>query len=191
MKLHQAKLRIQQEYKQKQKAAETQRRIQRSVVTSEVRVRKMVAREELVQKVKEQTKTKLTQVATKDANAYSELLKKLIVQTLIKLNESKVEVQCREVDVKIVQKVMQDAATQYQQLIADACKEKVKVEITLSNKSLPGPSTGDGTPSCAGGVKVLAKGGRIICDNTLDSRLNIAFQDLMPVIRQMLFTTPL
>ena len=191
VKVHDAKLKIQKEAAERQKAADTQRRIQRSVVSSEVRVRKMVARDQMVQKVKVQTKERLASQATRDPNAYAGMLLKLIVQGLIKLNESRVEVQCREMDAKLVQGVADKAARQYEQMILDACKERVKVEVVLSQKPLPGPANGSGAPSCSGGVKLLARGGRIVCDNTLDSRLNIAFEDLMPVVRKMLFSAPL
>ncbi len=39
----------------------------------------------------------------------------------------------------------------------------------------------------AGGVKLTADRGRIICDNTLDARLDIAFDELIPRIRKGLF----
>ena len=193
VKVHDAKLKIQKEYKEKQKTAETQRRIQRAVVYSEIRIRKMQAREQLVAKVKEQTMAKLAASVTRDANAYATLLAKLVVQGLIMLNETKVEVKCREADVRIVQAVMDKAARQYEKLVHDATQETIKVEVTLNDKYLaaaPGAAA-QGAATCIGGVKLLAKGGRIVVDNTLDSRLSIAFEDLMPTIRKMLFSQPL
>jgi V-type H+-transporting ATPase subunit E len=149
-------------------------------VSGEVRVRKMQARDELVQKVKKAAVQKLASHATANQASYAELLKKLVVQGLIKLNESRVEVQCREVDVRIVQKVLEPAAREYERMILDACKETVRVEVVLQDsKYLPGPAAGDGALACAGGVKMSAKHGRIMLDNTLDARLGIAFDDLM------------
>jgi len=189
MKVHQAKLKILQDVKQKQKDIETQRRIQRSIIMAEVRVRKMHKRDELVQKVKAMALSKVTAAVSADQKNYEVLLKKLLIQGMIKLNEAKVQVQCREIDVRTVQKIMEPAAREYEKMIQEACKETVKVEASLSNKTLPGPSMGDGTPSCAGGLKILARDGKIICDNTLNSRLEIAFADLMPIIRSLLFKT--
>jgi len=187
MKVHQAKLKILQDFKQKQKDAETQRRIQRSIVTAEVRVRKMQKREELVQKVKSLALARVTQAVKTDQKTYESLLKKLILQGLIKLNEAHLEVQCREIDVRTVERVLEPAAREYEKMIQETCGEKVSVQVTLSRKMLPGPDIGDGTPSCAGGVKICAREGKIVCDNTINSRLDIAFADLMPVIRSMLF----
>ena len=158
IKVHQAKLRIQAEYKQKEKDADTQRRIQRAIVSGEVRIRKMQKRDELVQKVKQAAIVKLASAATSNPTAYAELLKKLIIQGLIKLNESRVEVQCREVDLPIVRKVLEPAAREYEKMILDSCKESIKVEVVLlEGKMLPGPTATNGSQTCAGGVKISAK----------------------------------
>lgn len=41
--------------------------------------------------------------------------------------------------------------------------------------------------SSPGGVAVSASHGRIVCDNTLSSRLSVVYQELLPKIRGMLF----
>lgn len=182
-------MKILSDIKQKQKDAETQRRITRSIVNAEIRVRKMHKREELVQKVKAQSLATVIDAIGKDQKNYELLLKKLLIQAMIKLNESHLEVIAREIDVRTVQKVLEPACREYEAMILEACGETIKMEVTLSKKTLPGPSTGDGTPSCAGGIKVSAKNGKVVLDNTIDSRLSIAFADLMPTIRKVLFTT--
>ena len=39
----------------------------------------------------------------------------------------------------------------------------------------------------SGGVVVTCCNGRIICDNTLDSRVDLAYEKLQPVIRRLLY----
>ena len=41
----------------------------------------------------------------------------------------------------------------------------------------------------AGGVVVSCCDGRIICDNTLDARVELAYEEMLPVIRRMLYPT--
>ncbi|CAI5743405.1 unnamed protein product [Peronospora destructor] len=41
-----------------------------------------------------------------------------------------------------------------------------------------------------GGVVLYAKRGKIVCDNTLDTRLDQIYYDLKPTVRKMLFSTP-
>ncbi len=45
--------------------------------------------------------------------------------------------------------------------------------VTVSEQTLP-------SRSCTGGVVLSALDGKIVLNQTLDERLNIAFQDLMP-----------
>jgi len=182
MLVHNAKLKLQQEFKQKEKDFEVQKRIRKSVAIGEARVKKMVTREGLVQEVKEEAAGKLAKIAAEDQGAYKELLRKLIVQGLIKLNESQVIVMCREVDAKTVGTLLDSCSETYKTMIKEACNEDVKCSLTLNqSKFLP--------TACAGGVKMVAMNGRIVLDNTLDSRLSIAFHDLMPTIRSTLFST--
>jgi len=52
----------------------------------------------------------------------------------------------------------------------------------------PGPSKAtEGMSSCYGGIKLSAKNGKIVCKNTLDSRLDLSFQQLQPQVRGLLF----
>jgi V-type H+-transporting ATPase subunit E len=41
--------------------------------------------------------------------------------------------------------------------------------------------------SSNGGVKLTALGGKIVCDNTMSSRLALVYSELMPSIREILF----
>jgi len=43
--------------------------------------------------------------------------------------------------------------------------------------------------TCAGGVILATKGSRIICNNTLDVRLQLAYEQAVPAIRAKLFKT--
>jgi V-type H+-transporting ATPase subunit E len=38
-----------------------------------------------------------------------------------------------------------------------------------------------------GGVLLTALGGKIVCDNTMASRLNLVYEELLPSIRAILF----
>jgi len=98
----------------------------------------MVTREGLVQEVKEEAAGKLAKIAAEDQGAYKELLRKLIVQGLIKLNESQVIVMCREVDAKTVGTLLDSCSETYKTMIKEACNEDVKCSLTLNqSKFLP------------------------------------------------------
>lgn len=69
------------------------------------RVKKMRARDELLENLKNECLEQLATVA-KDSAKYAILIKQLIVQGLIKIEEQKVEIQCREEDKATVNKVV-------------------------------------------------------------------------------------
>ncbi len=110
----------------------------KSVAIGEARVKKMITREELVQEVKEEAASKLAKIASEDQGAYKDLLRKLIVQGLIKLNESQVVVLCREVDAKTISTLLDSCTDTYKKMIKEACSEDVKCSVSLNQtKFLP------------------------------------------------------
>ena len=92
-------------------------------------------------------------------------------------------------DEDVVKAVIPNAKATYQKMLADAGVSGVECEVVLNTNEddyLPPAPTGDGAVSCAGGVRLVAHNGCIVYDNTLDSRLAIAFQDLQPYVRSLL-----
>ncbi len=68
----------------------------------------------------------------------------------------------------------------------------VKVNEDAAKYLAPPPGAAraeEGTKSCAGGVVLTANAGRIVCDNTLNARLDIVVEDLLPRLRTALFPT--
>jgi len=190
MMVHNAKLKMQQDFKQMEKDIETQKRIVKAKAEGSNRVKLMNERELLIQSVKDEAIVALLP-ATSDKKKYQEVLKQLIIQGLVKINESNVQILCRECDVPLVKSAMIEASPGYIKLIKEATGATATCNLTLNpdGQCLPPPPDGSGAKSCAGGVKLLAHGGRLILDNTLDSRIEIAYEQLMPSIRSILFST--
>ncbi|KAG0491815.1 hypothetical protein HPP92_005213 [Vanilla planifolia] len=42
-------------------------------------------------------------------------------------------------------------------------------------------------PFCSGGVVLASRDGKIVCENTLDARLDVVFRKKLPEIRKLLF----
>jgi vacuolar-type H+-ATPase subunit E/Vma4 len=64
-----------------------------------------------------------------------------------------------------------------------------KVTVNESTFLPPDPSTvaSPDLPSCCGGIVALNGNSTISCANTLDARLDIAFDEQLPVIREKIF----
>ena len=191
MMVHNAKMKIQEEYKKKEKNVDIQKRIKRSNELGQAKVRKMKSREQMLDDIKADAMLQLARFSTQDAGKYAALLKGLIVQGLVKLNEDEVYVRGREADLAAVRQAAAAAEGEYKALIARECNgEAVACTVKVDTERFLPPAPVPGKPvahACSGGVLLLACGGRLRCDNTLDARLGLCFTDLKPVVGKMLF----
>jgi len=175
------KQKIKNEYERKKKQVEVKNKITFSNKLNQARLRKLKAREDIVLGLKEDAKERLVALS-RPGSEYRALLKLLIVQGLLKLNESHVFLRIRQEDKSEVQAVMPEAAKEYQ------ARSGRPVELAIDAHYLPpGPVKGGFNVSCAGGVLLCAQEESIVCDNTLDQRLSLAFDSLIPEIRRTIF----
>ena len=178
--VHEAKLSIQEEFAKKEKDREIQERITRSGEIGECRVKKMKVRDDLLNNLLTEAGAKCA-VVTRGQN-YPQLLQKLIVQCLIKIEENEVTVYCRGEDLKTVETILPAAVQEYVEII------KRESGVTLVPKvSLNADRSKDLKEVSYGGVLLTALQGKIVCDNTMSSRLNLVYEELLPSIRAILF----
>jgi len=177
---------IKEDYTRKKKDNIVGKRIEKSRKLSEARFAKMRERDQIMKKLKEEVLQKLSEISQN--SKYPELIRFLIVQGLMTLSENKVVLQCRSEDAALVKKEIPVAIKSYQDIIQQNTGVLVKCQMDLSNEFLPpAPSPQRKGLSCCGGVVLSARNGAILCKNTLDSRLDLCFDNLIPQLRGMLF----
>ena len=171
---------MQEQYAQKAKDLEINERVQRSAALGAARVTKMKARDDLLEDLKKECIEKLA--AFCKGPGYPDFLKQIIVQGLIKIEEPVVDIQCRDVDKEIVNRVLPEAVAEFKKLMTEAghvnVSPKVKISASVLNPKLSN-----------GGVVLTACNDKIILDQTVNARFNITFKDMMPAIRSGLFKT--
>jgi len=179
------KQKISQEFDRKEKQVLVNKKIARSNETSQSRLQLLKARETGVQKIFNAAREKLNDISAR--SNYKDLIVSLILQALRKIEETDVEVRCREEDNRIVQEAIPIAASEFEKIT------NIKVTLKLDTKHPLPPSPKNAAPkalnTCAGGIVLSARGGRILCNNTLDARLQNAFDIATPKIRNILFKT--
>lgn len=171
---------VQDEFTKKEKDREIQERITRSAEIGECRVKKMKIRDELLHTLVSEAGAKCA-VVTRGQN-YPQLLQKLIVQGLIKIEENEVTIFCRGEDVATVGKIIKAAVSEYVDIMKRESGVTLKPVVTLNtdrSQDLP--------ESSYGGVLLTALNGKIKCDNTMSSRLTLVYEELLPSIRAILF----
>ncbi|XP_068155043.1 V-type proton ATPase subunit E [Drosophila tropicalis] len=171
--VQQQRLKIMEYYEKKEKQVELQKKIQSSNMLNQARLKVLKVREDHVANVLDDARKRLGEV-TKNEAEYKQVLTKLIVQGLFQVMEPKVTLRCREVDVPLVRDVLPQSVDQYKSGI------KQNVELTIDEKDFLSADT-------CGGVELLALNGRIKVPNTLESRLDLISQQLVPEIRNALF----
>jgi len=107
---------------------------------------------------------------------------KLIIQGLIKLLESEVNIVCRREDVELVKDCIHSAKEQFSKLMHEQTVKfkNLETNITVDEKyNLP--------EYIIGGIMMTAMKSKIRVDNTLDKRLELLRQSAIPEIRKLLF----
>jgi V-type H+-transporting ATPase subunit E len=178
--VHEAKLAIQDEFAGKEKDREIQERIARSAEIGECNVKKMKIRDELLQSLLTEAGGKCSMVA-KGQN-YPQLLQKLIVQGLIKIEEIEVTIYCRNEDRASVASILPAAIEEYVEIIERESGIKLSPKVSLNENEAK-----DLADATYGGVCLTAINGKIVCDNTLQARLTLVYEELLPSIRSILF----
>ncbi|MQL75152.1 hypothetical protein Taro_007527, partial [Colocasia esculenta] len=178
------KKKIKQEYERKEKQVEIRKKIEYSMQLNASRIKVLQAQDDLVNGMKEAAEKELLHVSH-DHHAYKHLLKELIVQCLLRLKEPSLLLRCRKDDLDLVESVLHSAKHEY--------AEKANVhhpEIVIDNHTYLPPARHhhhDHGPFCSGGVVLASRDGKIVCENTLDSRLEVVFRKKLPEIRKWLF----
>ncbi|KAH9923893.1 ATPase V1/A1 complex subunit E [Fomitopsis serialis] len=159
------------QYEKKRKGAEVAQKIAQSTLTNKSRLRLLQQREEHLQDLFLSARELVNDLA-QDESRYVQFLEGVIVQGFLQQLEPDVTVHARETDVEIVARAADGASKQYIEISGRTVS--VTVEGTLSK-------------DLAGGVKLVSGTSRITIDNTLDERLRLLEDRMLPEIRNNLF----
>lgn len=171
------KAKMRDEFKQREKRIEIENKIKKQKVLDGYRMELLKAEDGKKSELKQMVVDRFSAV-TKDAGKYKAFLKQAMIQAFLLIwDEDEVSVSCRKEDASVVKSLIQPALDEVTKRAQKECKENLKMKATFDNKSI----------KCSGGVRVSARGGKVVCDNTLDARLNIVMRTELPMIRERLF----
>ncbi|EXC02959.1 V-type proton ATPase subunit E [Morus notabilis] len=177
------KKKIRQEYERKEKQVDVRKKIEYSMQLNASRIKVLQAQDDVVNSMKEVAAKELLNVS-RSHHVYKELLKGLIVQSLLRLKEPAVLLRCREHDLSLVESVLESAAEEYAEK-ANISPPKIIVDSVYLP---PAPSHHNAHALfCSGGVVLASQDGKIVCENSLDARLDVVFRKKLPEIRKRLF----
>ncbi|CAH2276446.1 V-type proton ATPase subunit E 1 [Pelobates cultripes] len=167
------RLKIMEYYEKKEKQIEQQKKIQMSNLMNQARLKVLKARDDLISDLLSEAKQRLIRVV-KDAGRYQALLDGLILQGFYQLLELKVMIRCRKQDLPLVKTAVQKSIPIYRGATKKSLEVGIDEETFLSHE-------------IAGGIEMYNADGKIKVSNTLESRLDLIAQQMMPEIRVALF----
>lgn len=171
--VQQQRTKILEYYEKKEKQVELQRKIQSSNMLNQGRLMCLKAREDHLHRVLEEAKANLSRISG-NKERYPAILKGLILQALFQMLEKEVVLQCRKVDIPLVESLLPECVDELESHWGN------KTKVIIDNQHfLPVES--------AGGVEMTAKAGRIKVSSTLESRLELIASQIVPQIRTALF----
>lgn len=156
-------------------------KIQESQKKNKLRLEKLKLKIDYVNNIVEESKTALIE-KVKNKSVYKGVMTKLIIQGLIKLLETDVNIVCKKEDASLIREVIGDAKVEFEKMMStQTIKFKnLTVNITVDEKYfLP--------ENIIGGLMLTAMKSKIRVDNTLDKRLELLKQAAIPEIRRLLF----
>ncbi|KAJ6600779.1 vacuolar H+ ATPase E1 [Mycena sp. CBHHK59/15] len=160
------------QYEKKKKGAEVARRCHaQSTLTNKSRLKLLNRREDHLQELFATSRASVLSLA-KDDGRYVQFLEGVIVQGYLQVLEPSVTVHARKRDVALATLAAGSAAKMYKEI--SGREIAFAVEGTLSDEG-------------AGGVKLISGSRRITLDNTLDERLRLLEDKMLPEIRMDLF----
>jgi len=171
------KAKMREEFKQREKRIEIENKITKQKVLDGYRMELLKAEDGKKSELKEMVEKRFASV-TKNSGKYKEFLKQAMIQAFLLIwDEEEVSVSCRKQDQSIVKSLMQPAMDEVKSRAQKECNTSLKMKANFNNKPV----------KCSGGVIVSARGGKVVCDNTLDARLNIVMRTELPMVRERLF----
>ncbi|KAL6610389.1 hypothetical protein ACP70R_040358 [Stipagrostis hirtigluma subsp. patula] len=177
------KKRVRTDYERKEKQVNVRRKIEYSTELGAARIKVLQAQDDVVAGMKASAGEALVRI-TKDVSAYKKVLKALIVQSLLRLREPSLVLRCREADRGLVESVLEAAKKEYaEKAKVNLPKVIIDGKVYLPPQKLARDAHG---PSCSGGVVLASQDGKIVCENTLDARLDVSFRQKLPEIRKKL-----
>ncbi|KAL4233907.1 V-type proton ATPase subunit E [Mactra antiquata] len=173
--VQQQRVKIMEYYERKEKQVELQKKIQNSNLMNQARLKVLKAREDHLKSLIEEARKQLGKV-TSDRTRYKKTLEGLIAQGLFLLLEPEVTLRCRQQDIDLVRDAWPEAVEAYRS--ATGGKKDVKINVDTEN-FLP--------PDVSGGVELMAQNNKFVVENTLESRLDLMSQQMVPELRTTLF----
>ena len=172
------KKKIDLKYKKQYDEQYTENKIEVSTAKNQSNLEKMKKKNDLVNKIMEETLEKIKEFANPNNKEYQNLLKQLIVESMVKLLESTCYLQIRKEDEKYVKSILKECEKNYSNFMKKETSRDYNCKLIIDNEYYDNEF---------GGVKLMNSDKKIILGNGLQNRLMLCKEQHLPEIKKMLF----
>jgi V-type H+-transporting ATPase subunit E len=159
------------QYEKKRKSAEVAQKIAQSTITNKCRLKLLHKREEVLQQIFAAVREPATPLYK--TNGYVQFLEGVLTESFLYILEPAVTIYSRKSDVDLVKRAAENAAKAYKDISGRDIT--FDVEGSISDEA------------SQGGLKLISGTGRISLDNTMEERLRLLEDQMLPEIREKLF----
>ena len=167
------------EFEKKKKNFKIQQRLEKSKKINESRLEVQTKRNDLLMSLKEQVKETLLE-RIKNRDQYEKVLHQLILQGLVRLLERNVKIRVLKKDFDLAKGLIRSIKSDFTDFIQNELGKDITVNLEVDKKKFIKEEE-------VGGCVLICGKGKIVFKNTLAMRLDLAFQDSIPLIRHNMF----
>ena len=167
------------EFEKKRKNFKVQQRLEKSKKINESRLEIQSKRNDLLMSLKEDVRSELVE-RVRDQSVYERVLHDLILQGLVRLLERNVKIRVLEKDFDLAKGLLRSVKNGFTDFIQKQLGREITVNLEVDRKRFVDPDE-------LGGCILICGKGKIVFKNTLAMRLELAFYDSIPLVRQNLF----
>ncbi|WWC68742.1 uncharacterized protein I206_102676 [Kwoniella pini CBS 10737] len=168
--VRQESLAIDSQFEKKKKQAEVGWKISQSTAINTSRIKVLRSRNDHLESIFEEANKQVKDLS--EGDKYKQAIENLILEVLLKLLSPNVTLNHRPKDTDLIKKASDKALKKYKDI--SGRESKIEFESSLSDKS-------------SGGVIGSSLKGKIKVDNTLEERLKILEEKMLPELRHDLF----
>ena len=176
--MNEEKKKIDLKYKKQYDGQYTENKIEVSTAKNQSNLEKMKKKNDLVNKIMEETLEKIKEFANPNNKEYQSLLKQLIIESMVKLLESTCYLQIRKEDEKYVKSILKECEKNYSNFMKKETSRDYNCKLIIDNEYYDNEF---------GGVKLMNSDKKIILGNGLQNRLMLCKEQHLPEIKKMLF----
>jgi V-type H+-transporting ATPase subunit E len=134
----------------------------------------MQHRQKFIDQLKEEFKQRLRTKMANNEEAKA-ITQALIVQGMLRMMEKHILIEGAEGQKRLIEEVIPGCEAQFAEIMRGETEKEMQATLSISNYSLETKHH-----DIIGGVFLRSQDGLIVCDNSLDARIDLALEQLLP-----------